>query len=477
MLKKIRLVLAGVFFIGITLLFTGVGTSWWGWMAKLQFLPAVLGLNIAVVAGLLLLTLLVGRLYCSTICPLGVFQDIIIWIRKVFGQKAGKHKPKLRRKYAFRKESSVLRYGFLALVIICIATGLQTIVLLLAPYSAYGRMVSVAAGRSEAWPLVVVAAITFVLIVVLAWSSGRFWCNAICPVGTTLSLVSRFSAFRIAIDRDKCIRCRRCEMNCKSSCIDIKGGMKVDNSRCVDCFDCIEVCPKGAINLSFGWGSKKAESGTVKPAPDTASATAADSSRRNFIKSAALIGGAFISTTASAQLQGGMAQVIGKQDPPRDTPICPPGSADNFHDRCTACQLCISNCPNHVLKTSADLGHLLQPHLSYTDGWCRPECNTCSTLCPAGAITPLAKFEKLSLSWGVSHICHEDCLQTHGISCLNCVRHCPVGAIRAVTTEGGIRLPVVNEEKCIGCGACENLCPVRPVSAARVNGRVRQIRI
>lgn len=478
MLKKIRLVLAGVFFIGITLLFTGVGTSWWGWMAKLQFLPAVLGLNLAVIAGVLLATLLLGRLYCSVICPLGVFQDIIIWVRKIFAQKAGKHNTKLRKKYSYRKENRILRYGVLSLIVVCIASGLQGIVLLVAPYSAYGRMVSAVADRSTGWPLIAIAAVTFVLIVILAWTNGRWWCNSICPVGTTLGLVSRFSAMRISIDKEKCIRCRRCEMNCKSSCIDIKGGMKIDSSRCVDCFDCIGVCPKGAINLRFSW--KTPASSTKSPASNAVPPTkSVPSSRREFLKGAAIAGGAlmFNGTKASAQLQGGMAQVIGKQDPPRDTPICPPGAVSNFYDRCTACQLCISNCPNHVLKPSGDLAHLLQPHLSYTDGWCRSECNTCGTLCPAGAILPLAKFEKLSLSWGVSHIEHSECLQAKGVSCLNCVRHCPVGAIRVIRTKDGLTLPVVNEEQCIGCGACENLCPVRPVSAARVNGRARQQRL
>ena len=136
----------------------------------------------------------------------------------------------------------------------------------------------------------------------------------------------------------------------------------------------------------------------------------------------------------------------------------------------------MSNCPNGVLKTSTDLEHLLQPTMSYADGYCRPECNTCSTVCPAGAIEPLAKFEKLTLSWGVAHVYHRDCLQRQGIDCGNCVRHCPVGAIRMVTNRAGRQVPVVNEELCIGCGACENLCPVRPISAVRVNGREQHVR-
>lgn len=459
MLKRTRIILAALFIVGITLLFTGIGTNWWGWMAKLQFLPAVMGLNLAVVAGILAVTLLVGRCYCAVICPLGIFQDVIIWLRRRF---------KPVKRFTYSKERKWLRYGVLALIIICIAAGIQGVVLLVAPYSAYGRMVALAAGKSLAWPLIVVAGVTFVGLVVLAWTSGRAWCSNICPVGTLLGSVSRYSMLRIAIDKDKCIGCRKCERTCRAACIDIQGGKVIDSSRCVNCFDCIGVCNEGGIGLKFAWG-KKPRLEAEKP-----------EGRREFIGKAAMLAGgvALTGLEAKAQLHGGLGTVIPKENPDRKVPLVPPGavSVKRFYERCTGCQLCVSNCPNGVLKTSTDLEHLLQPTMSYADGYCRPECNTCSTVCPAGAIEPLAKFEKLTLSWGVAHVYHRDCLQRQGIDCGNCVRHCPVGAIRMVTNRAGRQVPVVNEELCIGCGACENLCPVRPISAVRVNGREQHVR-
>ncbi|MBP5488936.1 MAG: 4Fe-4S binding protein [Bacteroidales bacterium] len=459
MLRKIRIILAAVFIVGITLLFTGIGTDWWGWMAKLQFLPAVLGLNIAVIAGVLAVTLLVGRCYCAVICPLGIFQDVIIWLRRRF---------KPVKRFTYSKERKWLRYGVLALIIICIAAGIQGVVLLVAPYSAYGRMVALAAGKSLAWPLIAVAGVTFVGLVELAWTSGRAWCSNICPVGTLLGSVSRYSMLRIAIDKDKCIGCRKCERTCRAACIDIPGGKVIDSSRCVNCFDCIGVCNEGGIGLKFAWG-KKPRVEAEKP-----------EGRREFIGKSAIIAGgvALTGLEAKAQLHGGLGIVIPKENPERKVPLVPPGavSVKRFYERCTGCQLCVSNCPNGVLKTSTDLEHLLQPTMSYADGYCRPECNTCSTVCPAGAIEPLAKGEKLTLSWGVAHVYHKDCLQRQSTDCGNCVRHCPVGAIRMVTNRAGREVPVVNEELCIGCGACESLCPVRPISAVRVNGREQHVR-
>lgn len=488
MLKRTRIILAALFIVGITLLFTGIGTNWWGWMAKLQFLPAVMGLNIAVIAGVLAVTLLFGRIYCSVVCPLGVFQDIVVWLRNVYARLTRKAYAKAKKKspakrYTYNKERKWLRYGVLALIIICIAAGIQGVVLLVAPYSAFGRMVALAAGKSLAWPLIVVAGVTFVGLVVLAWTHGRAWCNNICPVGTLLGTVSRYSMLRVAIDKDKCIACRKCERTCRAGCIDIQGGKVIDSSRCVNCFDCIGVCDEGGINLRFAWGkAPRSESGVTKgascPAP---TGHPDDGGRREFVEKTAMLAGGLALGTAGAKAQilnGGFADIAPKQDPERETPLVPPGagSVKRFYDRCTGCQLCVSNCPNGVLKTSTDLEHLLQPTMSYADGYCRPECNTCSTVCPAGAIEPLAKFEKLTLSWGVAHVYHRDCLQRQGVSCGNCVRHCPVGAVRMITNRRGIEVPVVDETLCIGCGACENLCPVRPVSAVRVNGRDKHVR-
>ena len=133
--SKIRRILALVFFTFITLLFldfTGTIHAWFGWMAKIQFLPALLALNVGVIIGLVVLTLLMGRIYCSVICPLGVFQDIISW----FGGKAKKNR------FRYSKPLTWLRYGMLALFVVAFIAGIGSIVALLAPYSAYGRIAS-----------------------------------------------------------------------------------------------------------------------------------------------------------------------------------------------------------------------------------------------------------------------------------------------------------------------------------------------
>lgn len=462
MLRKIRIALAALFLIGITLLFVGTGHEWWGWMAKLQFLPSCLALNFGVIVGILLLTFVFGRIYCSVICPLGVFQDLVNSIRMKVAP----------RKVSFRKENVIVRLIVLGASIGSIVTGTQVFILLIAPYSAYGRIVrsfvSTLTGGPVVLPLVLVGCVTLVVVGVCAWIWGREYCNTICPVGTVLSLVSRFSLFKPVIDRSMCVSCGKCEKSCKAACIDSKN-KNIDYSRCVDCFDCMSNCKLGGLKYKFAPGRvAKAE------APAKAEA-AADKGRRAFIASIGMIGASAISAKAqNMKVDGGLAEVKDKVNPERSERLVPfgAGSVKNFYDKCTACQLCVSACPNGVLRPSTDLEHLLQPVMGYEKGYCRPECTKCSEVCPAGAIKPLAKGEKLTTHIGVAKVNLNLCVtRTDGVACGNCSRHCPVGAIVMVKDpEGKFMVPSVAEELCIGCGACENLCPSRPISAITVNG-------
>ena len=462
MLRKIRIAAAALFFAGITLLFVGIGHQWWGWMAKLQFLPSCMALNFAAIAFVLLLTLVFGRIYCSVICPMGVFQDLVIRVRKLLSPKG--RKPKRH----FVKEPRIVRYGVLALVIVTALTFSQLLLTVLAPYSAYGRMVrsivGLSRGESLAPALLITAAATLVVICVCAWIWGRGWCNTVCPVGSVLGLVSRFSLFKVSIDQSQCVSCRKCEKGCKSSCIDIDTHT-IDHSRCVDCFDCMDSCPKGGIKFRFSL-PRKAKTGPVTES--------VDKGRRAFMATTALVGGSLALGAQNKRLDGGLADVIDKTSPERSERLVPFGaeSVKDFYDRCTACQLCVSNCPNGVLRPSTDIGHFLQPQMGYEKGWCRPECTTCSQVCPAGAIRPLKAEEKLTHKIGTAKVNLSLCLAAKDeAGCGNCSRHCPVGAVRMVKTDGYHRsIPVVAEAQCIGCGACEYLCPARPISAITVDG-------
>lgn len=509
-LRGLRILLAGLFFVMVTLLFldfTGTIHLWFGWTAKIQFLPALLAMNVLVVVSLLLLTFVFGRIYCSVICPLGVMQDIIGY----FGGKAKKNR------YSFSTEKKWLRYGVLGIFVVFLVAGIGSIAALLAPYSSYGRIASnlfaplyrwgnnllaYFAERADSYTFYetevwmkgigtfVVAAVTFVIVAILAWRNGRTYCNTICPVGTLLGLVSRFSLFKMTIDHSKCKECGMCGKNCKASCIDTKNG-KIDYSRCVACMDCIGNCSFGAISYSFMPKAGGNETDAVKSNGKTLkeeSGNATSKSRRTFIAVTAAMATSSLVKAQEKKVDGGLAAIEDKKIPHRNTPIVPPGalSLRNVAQHCTACQLCISACPNQVLRPSEDFTRFMTPVSSYEKGYCRPECTKCSDVCPAGAIKPIDVAEKSSIQIGHAVWIKENCLPfAEHVACGNCARHCPSGAISMVPLNFGVEgasqetrkvngralmIPVIDTERCIGCGACENLCPARPFSAIYVEG-------
>ena len=480
MLRKIRTILAAVFFVLITLLFldfTGTLHHWLSWMAKIQFLPAVMALNVVVVVALIALTLVFGRIYCSVICPLGVFQDLLARLRRK------------KNKYSYSKEVKWLRYPVLAVFVLAGVAGIGSLFQLLAPYSAYGRiatmifqpiwklgnnLLAMMAERMDSYafytidtwmrslPVLIIAAVTLVVLVVLAWRGGRTYCNTICPVGTILSFFARFSWLKIRFDEEKCKNCSLCSKNCKAACIDFKTHT-VDYSRCVACGNCIDSCKFDALKYSSSMQTKKNAS--------------VDASKRSFLLASALVSTAAMAQKKEKLMDGGLAEIEDKVAPQRQTPLTPPGSLSfqNLSTRCTGCQLCVSECPNQVLRPSGDLMHLMQPTMSYEHGYCRPECTRCSEVCPAGAIKKIDQDEKTSIQIGHAVWIKKNCVVlTDEVECGNCARHCPSGAIEMVPldhdNEDSPKVPAINEAACIGCGACEYVCPSRPFSAIYVEG-------
>ncbi len=384
---------------------------------------------------ILVITFLFGRFYCSLLCPLGILQDFLCFLS---------FKKSNNNKNFFKTRYTIAAIVFSALFAEW-AVGLK----ILDPHTNFGLIAS-----SIFAPLfnlitdntnyeftaasLAISLVPFIILILLILFKRRFFCTAICPVGTILGLSAKYGLFRLKFS-DQCITCGACFRSCPAGSINLKD-KKIDNERCLRCLRCVSVCPKQAIK--YGVVEKNKYSDVVS----------FNRSRRNFILGSALVlGGIFVGV--------GSAIVRGKkflQDTVRA--ILPPGAGNynKFSSKCTSCQLCVSICPNKVIHPR-DFSHP-NIYMDYSKNSCKYDCNACTAVCPTDALKYLSLKEKQHCRLGLAKIDRDIC-----INCGICSFSCPVKALSIEEQEDGTKILVYNAAVCIGCGSCQVACPHKAI--------------
>lgn len=483
-LKAVRIVVSLVFFAAYAAVFAGLISAYSSaakFFVSFQAVPQLaLFVSTGAASGIIFFLLVIasaaagGRLYCSFICPLGFFQDIFINLRY-----------RMKRRFKNTANHRIPRYILAALAFILFFIGFPWLMNLLEPFSNFGRIGSGVLEPAATWlrnafvslleffdvysvkrheanhviPAVFAYTAGFVVFLgVLSLFRGRIYCNLLCPAGALLGIAAKRSFFALKVEETKCNSCGVCGYECKAECIDTKSGV-IDNERCVMCFNCVDACSKGAVKYSAPAGKR----GT-------------DKTKRQVLKGIAGAAAALAASTLPVKLEAQSMQVV-KKNPL----ITPPGSGslERFKKTCIACGLCVTECPTKVLTPSfLEYGPeaVFVPRLDFSADYCLYDCTRCSHACPAGAIQKISNYEKKHTQLGVAKFITQNCLvETQGRHCTICNEFCPTKAVSLVPHKNGPDIPKVIEEICIGCGACEYMCPVMPkaiyVEGSAVHGR------
>lgn len=467
------------------LLFTAVGAAQlFPGFARLA--AGAFGGTAAVVVVIAALSAVLGRFYCSSLCPLGTAQDAASFLgHRLAGKKPFSFRPGL---------PPPLRAVAPILAVAAFAGGASTLAGVLDPYSLFGRFLNYAlapalrqAGNLLA-PLVrnadlywasdmgdfspwaaLAAAAAVAAVLAAAFLRGRLFCNSLCPVGACLGALNAAAPFRVRMDGDACVACGACARVCAAECVD-GANRFLDASRCVSCLSCLSVCPTGALRY-----------GRVRRREESADKTAASGnapeglSRRGFLKTAGAGGAMAALSLAAAPAARAAGEALPTAQPLE--PASPPGSGSlaRFLASCTGCGLCVAKCPSGVLRPSVlkyGPRGFLAPYLDYEASYCQYECTLCADLCPTGALRKMALPDKQLTQMGTAALVREKCIVfTKKTACGACAEHCPTGSVRMVPSATGIPEPVFDEAICVGCGACHHICPALPEKSITVAGK------
>ena len=407
--------------------------------------------------GVLVLVFIFGNFFCGWFCPMGAAIDFFdrVLFREKKRTKELNDQPLRRLRYAVFLFALVAGLMAFQVMYVLDPISLITRTLVIAFYPpaifVFNHLMPLIQNFFPRNPFILLAIplplfkvnlfifTFFIAILALGVLRKRFWCRYLCPLGTLFSIFSRLRIIKRSVT-DGCTHCLKCVRDCPVGAIPKEAPEQYRQQDCISCFKCLE-CPPGAVRFGVGRPEWKTTDGVSL-------------SRRYVLGSLALGGfSALMIKTNPLQTESGLRN---------DRLLRPPGALpeEEFVSVCSGCGECLKVCPNNALQSTfleAGLAGLYTPRLVPRIGYCEEFCNFCGRVCPTEAIRHLTIEEKRLLQMGVAHINKTRCIawDTDKI-CLVCNEQCSYHAIIGDDK----KRPVVKEEKCTGCGICENKCPV-----------------
>jgi polyferredoxin len=442
--------------------------------------------------GIVLVTIALGRVFCGFVCPFGTIHHAIAAIKPALkGERmlqANRKTPGQRFKYFILilmlvgcllglnltglLDPVAMLFRSLALAVLPgLGVGLRSFfdalagsdmkILNLLSYAGEVLVAPIFGYSSPAYQTAGLIGLIFLVVLFLNRIRPRFWCRILCPLGALLGIFAHFSILKLEKYPEKCTDCNLCTRHCQGAASP-QPNRRWEAAECVVCFNCFNVCPAEALAFRFSWPLQ------ANPRPD--------------IGKRALMGGllAGVSIPFLGRLDGRVDKIADPQL------IRPPGSLteESFLELCQRCGLCMKVCPTnaiHPTLAEAGMAGFWTPHLSMTQGYCEYTCTLCSSVCPTGAIREITAKEKITypIKIGSAYIDRGRCLPWSGNApCIVCQEVCPTSPkaiyLKAESVAApdekklDAQLPFVDLKRCVGCGICENKCPVRGLPAIRI---------
>ena len=438
---------------------------------------------------MIMLTFVFGRFFCGWICPLGTAIDIA-GMRARAGTFSNQSS-ELSQTQA-QKCPSRLKFYILAAILIFSLFGIQvawvldpTVImarsvslnlipaltfgidrsfvffiksfgLFGAPYDLYRSLKASVLGINTYYFSHSIMIFAFFLFIMAgAAVMKRSWCRVICPLGAIYALAGRRPLLRRGIEG--CISCGKCRPACRMGAI--KDNNSYSAGECVLCMDCVYECAPGITKFNWVFSKKNGK----------ARKNDKGITRRGFV----------LWLLASSAFLAGFRKAGPLLSAPANNVIRPPGvqREGRFLDRCIRCGNCMKVCITNGLQPTllqSGISGIWTPQLMPEVGYCEYQCTLCGNVCPTGAIPKLTLSEKKRASLGSAVVDRSICLPwSKGSECLVCEEHCPVAdkAIKKEKISAGDKAlygPRVDLSLCVGCGICQNKCPVRPNRAIKV---------
>lgn len=454
-------------------------------LSLLFFLFSGHGIPLFLLAGLIILlsSIFIGRYFCGWVCPLGTtldgFYRLFVPKKRRFSGNAGDVKWK-RVKYIGLLAFAVMAAGGFSiwgmLDPLSIFTRITTLVFY--PVFTEAMEFSLITAEKFSWlesPVMMLhdwykqwimpeeqfhtTELFLTLILIFGIFGGefirrRFWCRYICPAGAFLGILSSFRFYERMV-KPSCTSCNLCQTNCKMGAIPVEEIGRTSKLECIECFNCGSKCPPKNSSIEFRWRWKPYF-------------TSPDLTRRQFLAT----------TGASALIFMGFNTL--KRDPVHHaTLLRPPGVEDeqDFMDKCIRCMACVRICASNgkcLQPTGLEYGieNLWTPIARMRLGYCEYNCNLCMEVCPTGAIPTMSLKDKQQFVMGMAYFDKDLCIPyAENRDCIVCEEHCPLPdkaikfqereALLPDGTRRMVKYPYVDYHLCIGCGICENKCPLQ----------------